>query len=279
MNAQAQQQQYNNSISFYIPHMDLNITEEYIKETFKWNNIGTVIRVDFTPLHKKPGFQEDMINNTTKSAFVHMDTYNDNFLAQDIYNKVFLLKNAHKLQLDFHSPKYWLLLKNNNPIPNTMMNNAQIVENCRVLENRIDNIQQVLYQLIGGLFCENTQRNILEVHKNVLFSEGMLPIITEDEVEDTNVWGLNPTTRQGDSNEQRIQTIEERLRNISDLLFRPPSPTNIITIGDEDESISFSSHSSMPDLISVSSSSSVVNFTNINEEDGEDEYGDKWADF
>jgi hypothetical protein len=75
------------------------------------------------------------------------------------------------------------------------------------LENKCKINQEVLYQLIGGLFNHTTQADILDYNVNSLFDTPHVGEITG------NIW---PTTRQGDKNEDRINLLEKevgKLRN------------------------------------------------------------------
>jgi len=210
--------------SIYIPRMLSCFTEEQVKRVFYNLYIGQVCRVDFTPIGKKEGFTEDVFAQV-KSAFVHFDHFYQSVIAKRVLEKL-SKDEEYKLSIDHHH--YWLLFKTINPVQKTMMNNAQIVENCRFLENKveeqaeiiknlekkIDNTQEVLYQLLGGLFSHESQSSILQNHMNIL--HGDKPLI---ERHDTSKWGLYPTTRQGDSNESRIDALESQMAAAGELLY------------------------------------------------------------
>jgi hypothetical protein len=162
------------------------------------------------------------------------------------------------------------------------MNKHQIVENCRYLEsivqeqsdtiknleNKVIGIQNVVYQLIGGLFCPISQAGHYQEHSNVLFR-------TQPSLQVKNIpfnvskWGSNPTTRQGDSNESRIKLLESQMQSASKLLcllseekIHPNVPReenedseyqnqyqNQYYNQDNQTTYSSSTHSSMPSLI------------------------------
>ena len=140
--------------SFYIPRVSRTYTEEEIKIIFSSVlMIGDVKRVDFVPIDKK--FQR---------AFVHIGMFYDVETTNGLRETVFeqgravrvypgqllenpLLKKVEqkgglrglcpRVEQKFCSlfPKkrligkriYWILLKNNNPVPETTMNLSQIV--------------------------------------------------------------------------------------------------------------------------------------------------------
>ena len=182
-----------------------------------------------------------------------------------------------------------------------MMNIHQVVENSRhletlveeqknkiqKLEEKINNMDQVIYQFVGGLFCQRTQEGVLENYLRVLDGEGFslkpLP-------EDTHKWTHWPTTRQGDECEKRISALENYMRDItrfeyprqlgitprfnceeqdSYLLMRKFENNSKIeddndsisthsSIHDLDEHNSVSTHSSMPSLIDCRNTRSPV---------------------
>ena len=220
----------NQQISFYIPRMSSTYDKKQVKAIFKYLNIGKVKRVDFTPLNKKPGFIE-IYDTQNKSAFVHMELLYPNDLTQRILDIVFLQTSGYKIYPE-NNNVYWLLLKNNYPIQDTMMNKHQIVENCRYLESivqqqsdiiknleeKVLGIQSVVYQLLGGLYCPNTQSGSYEASANILFRTHPSLQIKNIPL-DTSKWSYTPTTRQGDSNENRIELLESLMKSATKLLF------------------------------------------------------------
>ena len=220
--------------SIYIPRVDSEHTEEsiayYMSEHY---NIGTVCHVDFTPINKKPGFDEN-VKEVVKSAFVH---FSDPWFCSDkqyhfqrrtytgnttFWNTIAAGK-SYKIQVS--NNEYWICLKNKNPVQRTMMNIHQVVENGRHLENliteqaeeiknlketveeltnKIDGVHNVVYQLIGGLFCQQNQSEMIDSHLSVLYGRSGKAVNCSN-------W---PTTRQGDENQERIEKLEETLKTI-----------------------------------------------------------------
>lgn len=138
-------QNYNNNtelMTIYIPRMSLSTTEKEVVEIFYNRGFGEVRRVDFISIYERPGFAQSNYIDTMKSGFVHFNKfYND---------KKGLLENLEKcekkciLYLDAEKRAYWILLKAKTVIPDTMMNNHQIVENCRYLEKKIENQENTI---------------------------------------------------------------------------------------------------------------------------------------
>ena len=226
--------------SIYIPRMNAEHTEEFIKYIMAYNYIGTVSHVDFTPVNQKPGFKEN-VGQIVKSAFVHFsdpqiccdESYRYNldktfgFIGNPEFWKDISDGKSYKLQVSHR--EYWLCLKNKNPVQRTMMNIHQVVENGRYLEGLIeaqekiiqeqaeklkeleknmDNMRSVVYQLVSGLFNKETQRGIQKLHDDILFGSDKL----NHDFKDENKWGIYPTTLQGDACEKKIAELEERLQ-------------------------------------------------------------------
>jgi hypothetical protein len=110
--------------------------------------IGHVSRVDFAPINKQPGFGKD-VDLVVRSAFVHFKDSFVNELTSEITQK-FKNGEGYRFYPDFRR-EYWLLLKATNPIPETIMTNAQIVNNCHLLEVRVEQQAQTIRQLQEAL--------------------------------------------------------------------------------------------------------------------------------
>jgi hypothetical protein len=268
--------------------MKMNTTERQVMSAFL--NVGEISRIDFTPIGKKPGFLESTTDNEyLKSAFVHFSTLS--MWGLTIKSTLEFPDGSFTFYPDKLNPnQYWILLKARNPIQETMMNNSQIVENCRFLEEKLidqseklsqqaeiiqslkselKGVQQVVYQLLGGLFCQSSQRGILEHHVDLLFSESeRVKSRFDDSEPDNSKWTNWPTTRQGDEAERRIEALEAQvyaLTNFDPAVFEDEEEEeaqdnalherkyrSLRIPADEEffEKDSVSTHSSMPGLIS-----------------------------
>jgi hypothetical protein len=220
------------NLSIYIPRVNASITRNQVITEFEKFGIGQVNRVDFTPINKKPGFAEHISKtgffeydvDVVKSVFVHFDYYYENELTDRIVSK---LDNGESHRIypacAISRQEYWILTKCTNPVQDTMMNTAQIVENCRFLENKVaeqsatiaklekglDGVQSIVYQLLGGLFNHETQSEMLDTHLAILYGE--TPPVLYDAVR-LNIW---PTTRQGDECEDRVAKLESQLEMLN----------------------------------------------------------------
>ena len=220
-------------ITIYIPRMSSFVTEAEIKTAFEYGGIGQVSRVDFIRIDQKQGFTESTTEMTVKSAFVHFDYY---YNFEKTTNLIRNIGNgeSHKFY-SLCDRGYWLLLKAKKQIQATMMNRHQIVDNCRVLEakveeqatqiaalqSQLENTNYVVYNLLGGLFCQRTQGLPLRDHLAILHGEMEIGSTSDkeqkkfmEELSTKSKWTIWPTTRQGDSNEERIQVLEARIEKL-----------------------------------------------------------------
>ena len=70
------------------------------------------------------------------------------------------------------------------------------------LETKLSAAQETIFQLLGGLFNQETQNQTLDNHMKFLYAGRTL---TDEEIEESR-W---PTTRQGDENAERIEQLEK----------------------------------------------------------------------
>ena len=230
----------NSAVSIYIPRMSVLWTENDIKQIMSYYRIGDVSNVDFTPINKKPGFAEDY-ESELMSAFIHFDEpylspdgkYNckSGELLMEFWTTIADGK-VYKLQVN--RDEYWICLKNKNPVKRTFMNIHQVVENGRHLESlvtaqaeeiknlketieglskKLEGMHQVVYQLIGGLYCQRTQEGILNEHLQTIGLRTNYTTILADDTHPSRQW---PTTRQGDENRERIEQLEEKLKSLEE---------------------------------------------------------------
>ena len=207
------------SFCFYIPSVHMFIDENDIFRVF--TNIGVIYRIDFIPVNKKPGFKENL-SEKFKSVFVHMS---DLFThGKEIKNVIQTTCKCYKFYPFPNSSEFWLLSKANYPVQETMMNNSQIVHNCLFLETKIEEqaatikslteklerLHSVVYQLVGGLYCHNSQTQTLNDHLHFLYPENYDERSRFEEPDDSK-WKKFPTTRQGDECERRIEDLEKSL--------------------------------------------------------------------
>jgi len=87
--------------------------------------------------------------------------------------------------------------------------NAERIEKLEkdnaLLKEKLEATQITVYNLLGGLYNQNTQNSVLTKNIDRLFAQNQdVPYEKHEE----NIW---PTTRQGDENEERIKKLEENI--------------------------------------------------------------------
>lgn len=215
--------------SIYIPRISRHYNAQSIERHMKEHGIGIVSYVDFTPINKKPGFDEK-VDADIRSAFVHFENPCESlfYMGNHVFWETIATGQPYKLQVSRH--EYWICLKNKNPIQRTMMNIHQVVENGRhleglveaqaktiqeqaerieVLERKLEGTHNVVYQLIGGLFHQRDQDDILSTYLDNLFCRKIGQYSGN-----LSKWGIWPTTRQGDECEKKIADLEEKFTNL-----------------------------------------------------------------
>ena len=218
----------NSQLSIYIPRMSTAHCEHSIRQIMSTYSIGTVDYIDFTQINKKPGFGEN-VDQVVMSAFVHFSQP----VSYDKLNYKFwgTITQDQPYKLQVTPTEYWICLRNKNPVQRTYMNIHQVVENGRYLENlieeqskvikslreivdkqekKISGIDQVIYQLLGGLFNSSTQSETIDTYVSVMDIE----TYEHDKRSNNSKWESWPTTRQGDSNEERIEKLEEVIKRL-----------------------------------------------------------------
>ena len=73
------------------------------------------------------------------------------------------------------------------------------------LKEKLDAVQRTVYQLLGGLYNHQTQNTLLGKCVDDLFLQN------QDVPDKKHRENIYPTTRQGDQNEERIQSLEEKM--------------------------------------------------------------------
>jgi uncharacterized coiled-coil protein SlyX len=239
--------------SFYIPRICTVYTEKDVRDIFEQSGIGMVQRVDFTPINPRPGFGVNL-HNVVRSAFVHLTIIYSTEVASHI---VSILETGEAYKFYTNNRNYLILLKNRAPVPATMMNIHQVVDNCRVLEenvaeksnstekrfeehsNRIaeleatvakqivdiDRLQDTIYQLLGKVFDQESESAEIFMYYNYMVYGKICKTrwLIDEEDDGTEEYNL----------EYNNQELSGRGLTMDDL--------------------SVSTHSSMPSLVSVSS--------------------------
>ena len=244
-------------LSFYIPRMNVKFTKTEIKNIFEYRFIDcNIVRTDFVTILNP----DNTDNPAYRSVFIIV--YLRNWPTSiELYKTTYVEETAYKFYLNDKNDRYWLLLKNKYPVPETELNLSQVVENARLLEERvtkqeeiieyqatkIEKIENVVYQLLGGLFNQSTQSEVLNQNLNNLLDDNEV-CWSPTNGDSKSKWAIWPTTRQGDDSEVRIQKLENELKQVKRFVVFH----NEYKFSDEDssdeEECDTSPHPSMPGL-------------------------------
>jgi len=125
-------------ISFYVPRVSKDYSEQDVIDAFHDIGIGLAKRVDFAPLVPiAPGQREsaESIYTPFQKAFVHVEYLYNTDTGQTINDTVICADNSCRV---YPSPsEYWILLNNKMAVPATKLNVHQIAENHRILEQTV----------------------------------------------------------------------------------------------------------------------------------------------
>lgn len=124
----------NSSPSFYIPNLVYDYTEEDVKGIFRIMDIGHISRVDF---YKKT-------QDSNLSAFVYMEYFYDTEIAYDVIAATKYRGDGNFYKLYLNDYTYLMILKNWNPVANSLLNTHQLTENQRLLEEEVNKCKQLM---------------------------------------------------------------------------------------------------------------------------------------
>jgi len=97
------QNQSQNQMSLYIPHVFPNFTKDYISEIFKNMNYGIVDHVDLVR-------KQDKYGKVYNAAYVHFAYWFDNQSVRNLHSNI---RNPDKeARVMYEDPWYWIVLEN-----------------------------------------------------------------------------------------------------------------------------------------------------------------------
>lgn len=203
--------------SYYIPRINKAHSINYVAAQFKSIGLGIVTRVDFVAIKTNKRGPTKL-----QSAFVHCDS--DPEWGEKEYEIVVKIQNGRSYQLKFDdNPEYWIILKARNVVPQTILNTSQIADKCVSLEKEVEQLtatltkaNQVIYELVSGLYCPTNQTEIRE-HLFGLLPLGLTPFIS-DTANSAYMWHNSPTTVQGTAAEAKINYLQLQLNEIQNRL-------------------------------------------------------------
>jgi hypothetical protein len=124
-------------LKLYIPRISIFEDFNSVFEIFRTctQNFGFVSRVDFVEL---PGNTQE--SKDYQSAFVYLKCpIHKGGVCGSLYQA--LCKNEPFKIYPHGDKRYWLILNNTKPVPETKLNIHQIVENAKILETKVKELE------------------------------------------------------------------------------------------------------------------------------------------
>jgi BMFP domain-containing protein YqiC len=202
--------------------MSASVSESFIVNYFN-EFLGHVSRVFFGPAIGMANI-ETCDEGDYKSAVVCFDSVHS-------HKAVFfeMLANGKSITLDLLEEygEHWAVFKYDVAVAASVdaVKVSLIDERCTFLEKKVANLEEklegarnVIYQLLGGLFHQERQSGILDLHVDVLYPERRQDADADadaaGDIPDVDEANVFPTTRQGDALERRIFELEKRLASM-----------------------------------------------------------------
>ena len=120
------------SFCFYVPRMAKKYNEGNVKDLFLQYNIGHVVRVENVTVGQSK--YAIMDSGLFQKVYIYVSGLFDTPLANDIR-----IAMSNDESFKFHpapnnTDECWTLMKNSNPVPETMLNIHQVAESVRAIE-------------------------------------------------------------------------------------------------------------------------------------------------
>jgi len=99
--------------------------------------VGMIERVDLLPNGIQKCFERPLATTRHTKAFIHFKYLYNNKLSNDIFTT---LERGEAYHWYYQSNQYFILLKNRNPVPSTILNIHQVVDNCRLIDEEVSEL-------------------------------------------------------------------------------------------------------------------------------------------
>jgi len=119
----------------YIPRLSKRFDQDKVVDIINHELLVDIYRVDFVPIDGNVLYQ---------SAFLYFDYDNSGYFEQCILPNIVSKtddENKETFRLRVADDEFWWILPNYNPVPETNLNLHQIVENARLLQNRVQQLE------------------------------------------------------------------------------------------------------------------------------------------
>ena len=187
-----------NSYIYSISRIQTELSYRDVEQLFNQMGIGIVMYIDF-----------QQVDSDWQSAIIYTTITHPLTETKQKLHDYIQMGNNYYYNLPYRK-KYWIVTKFKHekrrcaqPIK---LSDQQVQINK--LEEHVSNLQSTCYQIVGGLFCHETQDEELSEFQKMIFGDGYPARPT------TNKWTFHPTTRQGDACEERITALEDQIERL-----------------------------------------------------------------
>ena len=207
--------------SVYIPIIHNSFTDFSVTTFFERNQVGRVERVDFTP------FKSDE-HKGYRQAFVHFSPLRKtNAVLKEIEQEGSCRfypyrQYSNALNSDISEKQqneYWILLKNNAPVPKTELNIHQLAHNQKLMEERSAQMEEREAQMVQKM--EQMTQKMEKMEENM----GLIMQINEKfantiEVQSTHIQILSERLSKISQSETQVkpdmESIEKKISELTD---------------------------------------------------------------
>ena len=140
--------------SIYIPRASTGYNASLLEHIFN-RDVGAVERIDLIPCGNAKWAERADPTRKYNKVFVHLKYFYNYSLSQTILTAL----SEDKAYYWYTQPcEYFILLKNRNPVPNSILNIHQVVDNCRLMDEQLTTNKQEIAELkkmVADLHAKN----------------------------------------------------------------------------------------------------------------------------
>ena len=203
--------------SVCIPTINVVYKEHEVRYWFGCNNIGDVMRVDFAPIlneekkefrqafvHFKPLYKTDLVLNS-----IEKDGSYRLYLRQDFRSS--FSPDLPKKVLN----EYWILLKNNAPVPETEQNIHQLAHNAKLMEEREIKMEERMAKMEAKMLKMEEREILMEMKmEQMIDREGQQDSMIEELFE--NIAKMETKMEQMEERESQMEERESQMEQMRD---------------------------------------------------------------
>ena len=207
--------------SVCIPTINVVYKEHEVRYWFGCNNIGDVMRVDFAPIlneekkefrqafvHFKPLYKTDLVLNS-----IEKDGSYRLYLRQEFRSS--FSPDLPKKVLN----EYWILLKNNAPVPETEQNIHQLAHNAKLMEEREIKMEERMAKMEAKMTKMEEREILMEMKMEQMRDrEGQQDSMIEELF--ANIAKMETTMEQMEERESQMEQMRDRAGEMDTMMMQ-----------------------------------------------------------